>query len=220
MAEADPIPRFRPAEEVVNSVTHGVGLVLSIMGFGALVTLAAIHGTAWHLVGCSIFGVTLVLLYTASTLYHAVHIPRVKPVLRMLDHSAIYLLIAGTYTPFTLVNLRGPWGWTLLGVVWSAAILGIALRALRPRRHEVLAVVAYVAMGWTALVAIKPLMASVAPGGLLLLFLGGVSYTGGLIFYAWRRLPYHHAIWHGFVLAGSVFHFCSILFYVIPSGGG
>ncbi len=199
-------------------MTHGVGGLLAIAGLAVLVTFAAIRGSAWHVVGCSIFGATMVLLYTSSTLYHAIRAPRAKQVLRRLDHAGIFLLIAGTYTPFTLVSLRGPWGWSLLGVIWGLAVLGILLQS-GSRRHPVLSVALYVAMGWTVLIAIRPLLSSLPRGGLVLLVLGGLAYTAGIAFYAWRRLPFNHSIWHGFVLAGTVLHFFAVLRYVIPAGG-
>ncbi len=209
--------RQSTGEEIANSVTHGVGGLLAVAGLVILVTFAALRGNAWHVVGCSVFGATMVLLYTSSTLYHAINAPRAKRVFRHLDHAGIFLLIAGTYTPFMLVNLRGPWGWSLLGVVWSLAVAGIVLQT-GARRHPVLSVVLYVIMGWTVLIAIRPLLSVMPRGGLILLFLGGVAYTGGVAFYAWRRLPYHHSIWHGFVLAGTALHFFAVLLYVIPGG--
>jgi len=156
------------------------------------------------------------VLYTASTLYHGITVPRAKEALRVFDHSAIFLLIAGTYTPFTLLTLRGPWGWSIFGVVWGLAATGIFLEIVFPGRWPALALTLYLAMGWVAVVAVKPLLATLPPGGLVLLLLGGLSYTGGLGFYAWKRLPYGHAIWHLFVLAGSVLHFFAILIYVVP----
>jgi len=208
-------PRHRRGEEIANSVTHGVGLLLAAAGLAVLVTFAALRGTAWHVVGCSIYGSTLVLLYAASTLYHAIPAARAKRVLRVLDHSAIFLLIAGTYTPFTLVNLRGPWGWSLFGVVWGLALLGIVLQTGK-LRHPVLAVALYVVMGWTVVIAIRPLLHAIAPGGLALLVAGGLAYTLGIAFYAWKRLPYAHSVWHGFVLLGSALHFFAILLFVVP----
>ncbi len=202
-------------EEIANSITHGVGAVLSVVGVAILVTLAARRGTVWHVVGCSVFGAALVALYVASTLYHAITAPRAKRVFRALDHAGILFLIAGTYTPFTLVTLRGPWGWTLLGVVWGLAGLGLLLELVAPQRR-VASVALYLAMGWAAVVAVKPLVAGLAVGGLVLLALGGLSYTAGVGFYVWRRLPYHHTLWHGFVLAGSAAHFFAVLFYVLP----
>ncbi len=216
------VQQYSPAEEMANSLTHGAGVVLAIVGLAVLAAFSAAHGDVWHIVGCTIFGATLVLLYTASTLYHAVPGERAKSVLRAIDHSAIYLLIAGTYTPFALVNLRGPWGWSLLGVIWGAAIAGVILRAANGLKYRRLALAIYVAMGWAVVVATGPMLRSVEPGGLVLLVLGGLCYTGGILFYLWHSLPYNHAIWHAFVLAGSACHFFAILFYVIPlatSGG-
>ena len=210
------LPRYTLGEEIAHSIIHGLGAVLGIAGLGVLTAFASLHGDAWHIVGCSIFGAALILLYTTSTLYHSIPLPRVKKVLRTLDHSAIFILIAGTYTPFLLVNLRGPWGWSLFGVIWGLALLGIVLRIVRGRRSTFVSVALYVGMGWAVVVAAKPMLNSVAPGGLWLLLLGGLAYTLGVIFYVWKRLPYHHAIWHVFVLAGSILHFFAILFYVIP----
>lgn len=210
------LPRYTLGEEIAHSIIHGLGAVLGIAGLGVLTAFASLHGDAWHIVGCSIFGTALILLYTTSTLYHSIPLPRVKRVLRTLDHSAIFILIAGTYTPFLLVNLRGPWGWSLFGVIWGLALLGIVLRIVRGRRSTFVSVALYIGMGWAVVVAAKPLLNSVAPGGLWLLLLGGLAYTLGVIFYVWKRLPYHHAIWHVFVLAGGILHFFAILFYVIP----
>jgi hemolysin III len=216
MRDVAPAAAYPLAEEIAHSVLHGVGVVASIAGLAVLVAFASLHGSAWHVVACSIYGTTLILLYVASTLYHSIQAPRAKSVLRLLDHSAIYLLIAGTYTPFTLVSLRGLWGWTLFAIVWGLALLGILLQVARPRRSTRLAVALYLTMGWLVVIAAKPLAHAVAPGGVLLLVLGGLAYTLGVVFYAWRRLPYNHAVWHGFVLAGSTLHFFAVLFYVIP----
>ena len=209
-------PFYTFGEEIAHAVTHGLGLVLSIAGVAVLVAAASVRGDAWHVVGCAVFGATLVLLYAASTLYHGVHHKRAKRLLRQFDHAAIYLLIAGSYTPFTLVSLRGGWGWTLLTLVWGLAVLGIALQVTRPSGLRHAAVPIYLAMGWLAVLVIEPLLRSLHSEGLVLLFLGGIAYTLGLIFYAWRRLPYNHAVWHLFVLAGSAFHFSCVLGYVIP----
>jgi hemolysin III len=202
-------------EEIANSVTHGMGALLAIGGVTVLVTFAARRGTAWHVVGCSVFGATLVLLYLASTLYHAIPVPRAKRVFRSLDHAGILFLIAGTYTPFTLVTLRGPWGWALFGVVWGLALVGLVLELAMTRRPA-LAVSLYLVMGWTVVLALRPLLATMATGGIVLLVAGGVAYTAGVAFYAWRRLKYHHALWHGFVILGSAAHFFAVLFYVVP----
>jgi hemolysin III len=214
-------PRSRPytfAEEVVHAATHGVGFVLSVVGFVALVVEASMRGDAWHVVGCAIFGTTLVLLYAVSTLYHATPHSGAKQLLRKFDHAAIFLLIAGTYTPFTLVSLRGSWGWTLLAGVWGVAILGISLQLAIPRAARRASVPLYLLMGWLAVIAAGPLVRAVQPEGFVLLVLGGVIYTLGVIFYAWRRLPYNHAVWHVFVLAGSACHVTCVLGYVIPPG--
>lgn len=203
-------------EEIANSVTHGIGIVLALGALGILIARAVTYGGAWHIVGVSVYGSTLILLYTASTLYHGVRRPRLKDRFQVLDHAAIYILIAGTYTPFTLVNLRGPWGWSIFGVVWCLALIGIAGQLSRPARWRKASLLLYLGMGWTILVAIGPLIASVEPGGIALLFLGGLSYTFGIGFYRWETLKFHHAVWHLFVLAGSTLHFFAVLFYVVP----
>lgn len=209
-------PRYTCGEEIANGVTHGIGALLAIAGLAVMTAFAALHGDAWHIVACAIFGATLILLYTASTLYHSIPFARAKDILRTLDHAAIFLLIAGTYTPFTLVNLRGPWGWSLFAVVWTLALAGIVLRVfLRGRLHG-LVVALYIAMGWVIVVAVQPMLERVAIGGLLLLAGGGLAYMVGVLFYKWRSLRYHHAIWHGFVLLGSCLHFFAVLFHVIP----
>ena len=220
MTERVRVPRYSFSEEIANSVIHGIGIVLAIGGLGVLTAFASVYGNAWHIVSCSVFGATLVILYTSSTLYHSIQLPRAKTVLRILDHSAILLLIAGTYTPFTLVNLRGPWGWSLFSIVWGLAFLGIIFRVTILRRRMTVFFLLYLIMGWLVVVAFKSLLASIATGGLVLLVLGGLVYTIGIGFYAWRRLPYNHAIWHVFVLIGSILHFFAVLFYVIPIVGG
>ena len=181
-----------------------------------LVGFASVHGNAWHVTACSIFGVTLILSYASSTLYHSIPLPGVKRILKVIDHAAIYLLIAGTYTPFTLISLRGPWGWSLFGTIWGMALLGIFLKATMLGKIAGISTAIYLAMGWIVVVAVKPMLGAVEPGGLVLLLLGGLAYSFGVIFYAWEKLPYNHAIWHLFVLAGSACHFFAILFYVIP----
>jgi len=202
-------------EEIANGLTHGVGAVLAVVGLAVLALSASRHGTTRAVVGCVVFGAALVVLYSSSTLYHSVgpgH-ARAKAVLRVIDHSAIFLLIAGTYTPFTLVSLWGPWGWALFGVVWGLALAGITLRLALQRRPTALFLALYLAMGWCIVLAAKPLLAAVAPGGIALLVAGGLAYSAGVVFYVWRR-PYHHAIWHAFVLAGSAFHYAAVLRYV------
>ena len=210
------LPRYSRNEEIANSITHAIGLVLSIAGLAVLGVFSWMLGTPWHIVSCGIYGGSLILLYTASTLYHSVQDPRKKQICRILDHSAIFILIAGTYTPFTLVNLRGPWGWSLFGLVWGLAILGIIVSTVSRCGCRALSLILYVGMGWVILIAIKPLLGSVQTGGLLFLLAGGLFYTSGLAFYGWKRLRYHHALWHVMVLLGSIFHFFAVLYYVIP----
>jgi len=205
-------------EELANSITHGLGLLLSAAGFVALVVVAGLHGTIWHVIGCSVYGLSLVVLYSASTLYHTTRSARAKRILRLVDHAAIYLLIAGTYTPFTLICLSGPWGWTLFSIVWSLAVLGIAFKIVYGHRHEHLSLGIYLAMGWMCLIAARPIVAAVPTGGLILLVAGGLAYTAGTIFYAKDdSVKYFHAVWHLFVLLGSVLHFCAVFFYVLPA---
>lgn len=208
--------RYSRAEEIANSIIHGIGIMLSIAGLGVMASFSSLFGNAWHIVSTSIYSVTQILVFTASTLYHAIPIERAKKILRTLDHSAIFLLIAGTYTPFTLVNLRGAWGWSLFGIVWGLAVLGIALQGFMLKQRRWINAIPYIAMGWLVVIAIGPLLSTVAPGGLLLLLAGGLAYTIGSIFYVWKGLAFNHAIWHGFVLLGSIFHYFAILFYVIP----
>ncbi|HUN61484.1 MAG TPA: hemolysin III family protein [Candidatus Sulfotelmatobacter sp.] len=198
-------------EEIANSITHGIGLVLSIAGFVVLLVFAILRGGTSHIVACSIYGATLIALYSASTLYHAVVSPRLKRALRIFDHSAIYLLIAGTYTPFLLLYLRGPWGWSLFGVVWGLAFAGIVFKFWFVGHFEYVSTAIYLAMGWLVIIAAKPVLAHVPTPTLLWLLAGGLFYTCGVVFYAWRRLPYSHAVWHLFVLAGSACHYCAIL---------
>ncbi len=206
-----------PLDELANSVTHGIGLALSLVGLVVLIILAALHGSAWHIVSCAVYGATLVLLYAASTLYHAVQSPRAKYVLKILDHASIYLLIAGTYTPFTLVTLRGGWGWTLFGLVWGLALFGVLFKVWFVNHFAIVSTAVYVLMGWLVVIAAKPLLARVPHGELAWLMAGGVAYTAGIVFYGWRRIPYHHAIWHIFVMAGSICHYCAVLFYILPA---
>ena len=210
--------RYSVREEIANSVTHGIGVGLSIAALAVLVTLAGLFGDAWRVVTLSIYGSTLILLYLASTFYHSFRSHRVKEVFRLLDHSAIFLLIAGTYTPFTLVNLRGGWGWTLFGIIWGLAMGGIILEVFFRNRLKWLSIGIYVGMGWLVIIAVKPLLSAIPVGGLIWLGIGGVTYTLGVVFYAWESMPFNHAIWHLFVLGGSVCHFFCVLFYVLPMG--
>lgn len=209
-------PEYTLGEEIANGITHGIGMLLSISGLVILIRFASLHGNAWHITSTSIFGTTLILSYAASTFYHSIPHPQVKQVLKVLDHAAIYLLIAGTYTPFTLVSLRGPWGWSLFGTIWGLALLGVVLKFTMNGKIAGISTAIYLAMGWIIVVAIKPLLAAVETGGLVLLLAGGLAYSAGVIFYAWEKLPWNHAIWHLFVLAGSGCHFFAVLLYVIP----
>lgn len=206
-------------EELANGITHGIGLALSVVGLTTLVVLSIMHGTAWHIAGCTTFGVTLVLLYAASTLYHSLRAPRLKRTLKILDHAAIYLLIAGTYTPFTLVNLRGFWGWTLFALVWTLSVFGITWKLFHVDRFQLVSTLVYIGMGWLVLIAAKPLIAAVPLTGLIWLAAGGLFYTGGSVFLGLKRVPYSHAIWHVFVLAGSICHYFAVMFYVLPRAG-
>jgi hemolysin III len=207
---------YRLAEEITNSITHGIGLILAIVGLVVLLSFARAHGDAWHIVANSIYSATLVLMYMSSTLYHSIPNEAAKNVFRVIDHIAIYLLIAGTYTPFTLVSLRGNWGWPLFGLIWGLALLGILFQATPLRKRGWVRVALYIAMGWVIMIAAQPLRSTISSNGLLLLFFGGAAYTGGVWFYAHRTLPYAHTIWHLFVLLGSALHFFAILLYVTP----
>jgi hemolysin III len=202
----------RLREELASSLTHGFGLALSIIGLPVLIWLAVRYGTAWHIVSAAVYGATLVVLYGSSTAYHSCRRPAWKRVLRHFDHCAIYLLIAGTYTPFTLVTLRGPWGWGLFAAIWTLCALGIAGKTLAANRLRGATVGLYVAMGWLAILALKPLLVALSWHGVAWLLAGGVAYTAGLIFFALDDvLPYSHAIWHVFVIAGSVCHFVVVV---------
>ena len=203
-------------EEMVHALTHGAGLAASAIGLVVLVVAAWTRGDSRHVIGCSIFGVTLVLLYAASTIYHSSRNPQSKRIFRLMDHIAIYLLIAGTYTPFALVCMRDAGGMVLLVVVWALAAVGIVLELVRNSRTRRTSVALYLVMGWLAVFTLGPLMRNVEPHGVALLALGGVTYSLGVVFYAWERLPYNHAVWHGFVLGGSAFHFSFVLGFVIP----
>lgn len=199
-------------EEIANSVTHGIGTGLSIAGMTVLIVLAALQGDALRIVSFSVYGASLVLLYLASTLYHSFQNPRLKRLFQIFDHAAIYLLIAGTYTPFLLVSLRGPWGWTLFVIIWGLALLGVGFKALFIHRFQVLSTLGYILMGWMGVIVIRQMLGTVPPGGLMWLAAGGAFYTAGVIFLAWRRIPYNHTIWHFFVLGGSLCHYFAVMY--------
>lgn len=205
---------FSRREEAANALTHGIGILLSIVALTLLVLFASATGSAWHVVSFSIYGASMLLLYTASTLVHSFPEGKVKDLFETLDHSCIYLFIAGTYTPLLLTALRSPLGWALFGTVWGLAAGGIVFKAFFTKRFIVLSTLFYVAMGWIIVFAWGPLKTALMPGGLHLLILGGILYTIGSVFYVWRGFRYHHAVWHLFVVAGSAAHFFAILLYL------
>ena len=203
--------------ELANALTHAFGMALALAGLAVLVTLASLHRSPRQIVSYSIYGVTLVLLYAASTAYHGIRLPGAKRLLRTLDHAAIYMLIAGTYTPFALISLRGAWGWSLLGLIWALAALGVLFKIFFIGRLARTSVVVYLAMGWLALIATRQLFAHLPVKGLVLLFAGGLCYSVGVLFFALdHKLRFNHAIWHLFVLAGSVCHFFAVLISTLP----
>ena len=208
--------RYSRNEEIANSLTHGVGVGLSVAALALLVSYSVIAGDAWRIVSFGIYGTSLIALYLASTIYHAVSDPTRKRFYRILDHSAICFLIAGTYTPISLITLRGAWGWTLFGLIWGFAAAGIILSVFFVGRYQKLTVAIYIAMGWLAIIAIKPMLAAMPTGGMIWLGAGGGFYTGGVVFYVWKKLPFNHAIWHLFVLGGSACHFFCLWYHVLP----
>ena len=203
-------------EEIANSVSHGVGLAFGVIALPILVVLACVRGTSWHIVSCSIYGSTLVILYLSSTLYHALQSPKAKKIFKTIDHCSIYLLIAGSYTPFTLVNLRGGWGWSLFGIIWGLAVFGILFKIFHTGKYEFVSTMVYLAMGWLVIVAIKPLFLSLSLTGFGWVLAGGLSYSFGVIFYAFDRISFFHAVWHLFVLGGSICHFFAVVYHVLP----
>lgn len=205
-------------DEVASAITHGLGVLLSVGAGAVLITLSVLTGDVWTIVGASVFVATLVLVYTSSTLYHAIPFSRAKSRLKTLDHCAIYGLIAGTYTPFLIGGLRGPWGWTLFGIVWALAGAGIVFKLFFGARFRLASTIVYVAMGWLVVVATGPLREALPGSTLAWLVGGGVAYTLGTVFYLSRRIPYAHAVWHLFVLAGSVCHFAAVLVEVLRVG--
>jgi len=207
---------YSRGEEIANAVTHGFGAVLSISGLILLVALSFTHPEPVRIISAVVYGSSLTLLFLISTLYHSPQQPKPKKLLQVLDHCAIYLLIAGTYTPFLLINLKGPWGYTLMGIIWAMAISGIVFKAIFGDRYEKFSLFTYLVMGWLAVVAIPQIIANVPAQTLLLIALGGVVYTAGTVFYAVERIPYNHAIWHLFVLGGSAIHFAAVYLVVAP----
>jgi len=201
-------------EELANAITHGIGSLLSLAALVLLVVFASLHGTVWHIVSFAIYGITMVLLYLSSTLVHGLPEGKAKQLFEIFDHSAIYLFIAGTYTPILFNVIRGPLGWTLFGVVWGIAVAGIVFKAFFVKRFLYTSTLFYILMGWVIVIAWGPLTENMPARGVALLVIGGVLYTLGTIFYVWRSFPYHHAVWHMFVLAGSVAHFFAVLGYL------
>jgi len=207
--------QYKLGDILANAITHGIGTVFAVVGAVYLIA-ASTRGDAWIVVSCSVFASTLVLVYVCSTLYHSLVRTRARHVFQILDHSAIYLLIAGTYTPFTLVSLRGPVGWAMFGVVWSLAIAGVIFKSLAVDRFAVASALVYLFQGWLIVVAARPLLHAIGGHGMAWLGMGGLAYTFGMVFFALDRRRYFHAAWHLFVLAGSVAHYFAILFYVVP----
>lgn len=203
-------------EEIINASLHGIGVLLSVAALVILIVLSAISGGAERIVGCTIFGACLIAMYLASTLYHSVTKPSLKYRLKIFDHASIYLLIAGSYTPILLVTFPPAWGWSLFGVIWGLALSGVIFKLFATGKFEFLSTLIYVLMGWLVVVAAKPLIDSIPFAGIMWLLAGGLFYTFGVIFYAWKRLRFSHALWHIFVLGGSICHFFAILFYVVP----
>lgn len=198
-------------EEIANSITHGTGVGLSIAALVILVVFAARKGDTWKIASFSVYGATLIILYLASTLYHAITHPGLKRFFRVLDHCSIFLLIAGTYTPVTIGVMRGVWGWTLFGVIWALAIVGINLKIFALDRRKKLSLLIYLLMGWMIVIAVKPLLSYLEPASLIWLFVGGACYTLGIIFFVLKKLPFAHSVWHLFVLGGSICHFFAML---------
>lgn len=209
------LPKYTKNEEIMNAVTHGIGAGLSIAGLVVLVVFASMQSDAWKIVASAIYGASMIVLYTASTLYHSFSKTKAASKLNMFDHISIYYLIAGSYTPFMLVNLRGGWGWSIFGVVWACAIAGTVLKIIYGNKLRKVSTIIYLAMGWMIIIAIYPFVKNVETGGIILVVLGGLSYTIGVIFYKWKSLPFNHAIWHLFVLAGTILQFFAVLFYVV-----
>lgn len=214
---AAPATVHDPREELASALTHGVGAIAALAGGAVLIALAAVYGDGWQLTASIVFGISLLLLYVASTLYHAVPHPVAKTRLKVFDHCAIYLLIAGTYTPFTLVGLRGTLGWTLFATIWALALAGVAFKLFFTGRFKLLSTAIYVAMGWLVVIAIKPVMAALDGWTLGWLLAGGLFYTLGTVFYHRESLRYSHAIWHLFCIAGSVCHYVAVVAQVLPS---
>ena len=209
------LPNQSMGEEIANSITHGIGIALSIAALVLLVVFSSQRGDVWQIVSFSIYGATLVILYLFSTLYHSFRNKKVKIFFRLFDYASIYLLIAGTYTPVTLTILRGPLGWTVFGIIWGLAILGVVKQFVFFHKFHAFSVITYLIMGWLIVLVIKPLLSEVSFMFFMWTLIGGLSYTLGIIFFVWDKMPYNHSIWHLFVLGGSISHFFAFLFYLI-----
>ena len=214
--EVSPRAEYTPREEWIHAISHGLGFVAALVGLVVLLLATFRHGPTTHLIGVAIFGITLTFLYATSTLYHGLPESDFKRIFRKLDHIAIYLLIAGTYTPFVVIKMQNELGHTVLAVVWGLAALGIILELVRDSPTRRISLGLYLLMGWLAVFTLQPLLQTLEPMGVALLVLGGLTYTIGVLFYAWSQLPYNHAVWHGFVLGGSALHFASVIGFVVP----
>jgi hemolysin III len=217
MKDTEGIKCYSPIEEKINIISHAIGFILSIVALVLLVTHANLHGDVWHIVSFSIFGASLMMLYAASTFYHCAKKPELRNRLKIMDHASIYVLIAGTYTPFTLVTLKGATGWVIFGISWGLALTGIILKLFFTGKYGLISTIMYILMGWVIVFAIKPLIHNLPLEGLFWLFAGGISYTVGAILYSIEKIKFNHAIFHLFVLIGSFCHFMSVFFYVLPS---
>ncbi len=218
MKDTDEIEHYTPLEENINVISHAIGFVLSVIALVLLVTRSSTHGNAWHVVSFSIFGASLIILYAVSTIYHSAKKPALRKKLRIVDHASIYILIAGTYTPFTLVTLNGATGWIIFGISWGMALTGITLKLFFTGQHDLISTLMYVFMGWIIVFAIEPLIHNLPFSGLLWLVAGGLAYTIGAVIYSIEKIRFNHAIFHIFVLIGSFSHFMSVYFYVLSSG--
>ena len=206
--------KWHKRNELANSLTHGLGCLLSIIGFFFLLQIPLAEGNSWKLLAFGVYGLSLITLYSASTLYHSFQNKRLKHIFHVMDHCAIYLLIAGSYTPFTLIPLHGFWGWTLFGIIWTLATIGIIFKILFIHRFRILSTIIYMVMGWLVLIAAEPLSANLSIQGIYWLITGGISYTIGVFFFVLDRIPFFHAIWHLFVIGGSVCHYFAICFHI------
>lgn len=212
----DHVHVYSKEEEIANAITHGLGVLLSIAALVLLLVSSSIYGTTWHIVSFTIFGATMLLMYFCSTLLHSLPPGKAKNIFEIFDHSAIYFFIAGSYTPFCFIVLDGSMRWTLFGIVWGLAIGGTIFKSFFVKKYMLVSTLLYIVMGWMIVIAWKPLVNFLEPNGMILLVVGGVLYTVGAIFYVWRGFKFHHAIWHLFVMAGSIMHFFCILFYLLP----